>query len=157
MDPTDFCTVAKHLLDGEPDEARCRSATSRAYYAAYNTAVAFLKRLLGDPDPPRVKGKAVDGYHSYTSACLKNSGNHQVRLTGQHLSALFALRKKADYTLNEPESNHTKKTAEATILQAERIMNSLNSVSPSGTEFAEMREAVSRWKQERIEQYGQRK
>ena len=43
MNPERFLHLAKQLADGGPEE--CRTAISRAYYAVFNVAERFLRRM----------------------------------------------------------------------------------------------------------------
>lgn len=75
-----FLDVASNLLAEARDEAALRSAISRAYYAAYHAAAAFVRAsgllqqrhthqgvwnaLVHDPDPARTEaGKRGDQLH----------------------------------------------------------------------------------------------
>lgn len=43
FDPREFLAFAERCSSGEPDEATCRSAISRAYYSAYLVAFAYVR------------------------------------------------------------------------------------------------------------------
>lgn len=52
FDPREFHAFAVECSIGTPDEAACRSAISRAYYAAYLVAHSYVKRKRIRAYPP---------------------------------------------------------------------------------------------------------
>ena len=149
MDPRDFCDVARRLLCGSPEEACCRTAVGRAYYAAYNTAANLLRELIGDADPPKVSGRWIMSFHKYVSGCLKNSGDNALRQAGEKLSNLHEVRVEADYRLNgRRPTEWRKKNVEAHIEEAERIMSALGEIRPMTPGFSDIISAICRWRQE---------
>jgi hypothetical protein len=91
MDPRAFHTQAVDLLrGGQP--ADCRSAISRAYYAAFNVAAALL-RANGFP--------ILENHtsHEQVRRHLLGSNNAGVMGVGSQLGDLRGMRNKADYKL----------------------------------------------------------
>jgi uncharacterized protein (UPF0332 family) len=94
MDFSDFLGLAITLRDGAT-EAEWRSASSRAYYAAFHVARRLLHRL----------GFAVpraDRAHAYLWLRLANAGHPDVRLAGNRLNHLRGERNAADYDEHRP-------------------------------------------------------
>jgi uncharacterized protein (UPF0332 family) len=85
-----FLDVAKTLAKA-PDEASQRSAISRAYYAAFNTAKRYLAHARSDLRIPR-HGDA----HELVWATLRE-GSRQEMSAGAHGFRLKKQRKIADY------------------------------------------------------------
>ncbi|MGH7173015.1 MAG: HEPN domain-containing protein [Gemmataceae bacterium] len=89
MDFRDYLRLAIMLRDGT-SEAEWRSATSRAYYAAFHVA----RRLLLD------LGFAVpraDRSHAFLWLRIANAGHADVELAGNRLNHLRGERNAADY------------------------------------------------------------
>jgi hypothetical protein len=99
MHPTAFLNLADRLIQNEKRPEGFRSATSRAYYAAHLSALAFLGEmgitLLGGP-------------HGHEDVCrhLEGSADEALLDAGQLLRDLRGSRNEADYdlTTKEPES-----------------------------------------------------
>lgn len=72
-----------------PDEAKLRSALSRAYYAAFRTAGSYLKSQ-GDA-PPNLSA------HKYVSDQFKAFSDPVRYSIGENLSRMGRLRNQADY------------------------------------------------------------
>jgi uncharacterized protein (UPF0332 family) len=92
MDPRDFHTQAVNLLRaGQP--ADCRSAISRAYYAAFHVAATIL----------RSNGFAIlENHHAHEQVTrhLLGSGHPAVVAVASQLRELRGMRNKADYRLS---------------------------------------------------------
>jgi uncharacterized protein (UPF0332 family) len=104
MDARQFLRLAEaliHDLSGRVlltptlDAAACRSATSRAYYAAFHVAHEFLDRI-----------NVVVGQNPQTHVtvqhALNNSGDATLALVNSQLRTLFTDRLAADYDLAKP-------------------------------------------------------
>jgi uncharacterized protein (UPF0332 family) len=94
MDETGFLDVANELSTGSR-EADWRSATSRAYYAAFHKARRLL--LRGGFAVPR--GEQA---HAYLWLRLSNSQHPDVVDAGLALNDLRTARNRADYDVNIP-------------------------------------------------------
>src|SRR3954470_10709507 len=85
----------RSLLTPALDPAACRSAISRAYYAAFHVAHEFLDRI-----------KVVIGQspqtHVTVQHALNNSGDATLALVSSRLRALYTERLAADYELARP-------------------------------------------------------
>jgi hypothetical protein len=87
----DFLTLAVALATG-PTEAEWRSASSRAYYAAFHLTRDLFSGL----------GFAVpraDPAHKYLAYRLQNCGEPRLAQTGRDLEILRSSRNQADYDL----------------------------------------------------------
>jgi uncharacterized protein (UPF0332 family) len=92
MNPREFLDVADDLATGMR-EADWRSATSRAYYAAFHVARLLLKHC----------GFAVpraDQAHAYVWLRLSNCGHPVLSKAGTDLRDLRTSRNRADYDLD---------------------------------------------------------
>jgi uncharacterized protein (UPF0332 family) len=89
MDFRDYLSLAVTLRDGTT-EAEWRSASSRAYYAAFHVARRLLLDLgFGVPRAERA--------HAYLWLRLANAGHADVELAGRRLNHLRGERNAADY------------------------------------------------------------
>lgn len=91
MDPREFHTQAVGLLKGGRP-ADCRSAISRAYYAAFHVAAEVL----------RANGFAIlenHAAHEQVTRHLLGSDDPTLMAVGSQLSDLRGMRNKADYRL----------------------------------------------------------
>lgn len=94
MSPREFLDVADEWAIGSR-EAEWRSAVSRAYYAAFHSAIALLTQI-GFVVP---KGEQA---HAYLWLRLSNSGHSDVAKAGSDLRALRSARNYADYDIAAP-------------------------------------------------------
>jgi uncharacterized protein (UPF0332 family) len=122
MDGRRLHTLAQKLLEGGAAQSpltagdgapECRSAISRAYYAAFLVASAYLDRI----------GFAVENTpaaHVAVQHALNNSGDAALRGVASDLRDLPSERRRADYDVKDlyPER----------LLNAERIVNLAASV-----------------------------
>ncbi|HVC97114.1 MAG TPA: hypothetical protein VND64_25775 [Pirellulales bacterium] len=90
MTGSDFIAVAIQLLTTD-NEARLRSAVSRAYYGAFHDVREFVESL----------GVAVPRYdvHDKLWWCLRQAGERDAVLAGNALNVLRSDRNAADYNL----------------------------------------------------------
>jgi uncharacterized protein (UPF0332 family) len=94
MDFRDYLKLAIALRDG-PTEAEWRSASSRAYYAAFHVARRLLLGL-------RFTVPRADRAHAYLWLRLANAGHPDVDLAGNRLNHLRGERNAADYDEHRP-------------------------------------------------------
>jgi uncharacterized protein (UPF0332 family) len=115
MDPRLYLSLARALLDrvkradGLTDptgRAECRSAISRAYYASFHVAVAFLSFL-------RIKVCDSGLCHVVTRNGLNNSGESDLQSISSYLGTLYAERRFADYEMN---NQRAERLAQAKLL-----------------------------------------
>ncbi len=119
MDPIDFLSVAKDLLNLKKDTPiYCRTAINRSYYAAYNVAVNLLEK--SDVTLPK-SGPA----HGEVSRCLGNCGIQALKEAQSKLTNLYGDRIKADYKL-------TNKTVEKRANALKAVLSSENLIKTLG-------------------------
>lgn len=94
MDFRDFLPVAEALAQGD-SEAEWRSASSRAYYAAFHVACEFLA-TLGFQVPRMERARA------FAWLRLSNASSVEVVKAGQALNGLRSDRNVADYNGDKP-------------------------------------------------------
>ncbi|MBY0227850.1 MAG: HEPN domain-containing protein [Gemmataceae bacterium] len=115
MNPRDFHRAAEEFVEGD-SEAHWRSATSRAYYAAFLVGRQVLQRC-------GFRVPRADGAHNYVIWRLSNSGDCDVRGAGSELDILRTSRNQADY---EVELNVAQWEAEARVESAREIIETLD-------------------------------
>ncbi len=120
IDGTEFLRLAEHYATGTT-EADWRSAVSRAYYAAFHVARAFLTEL--GFDTPR-----ADAAHAYLWRRLENGGHVPLALAGSRLNQLRGERNRADYDL---QTDLRWKDAQAAVKSAAMIVTALQSLPPN--------------------------
>ncbi|WP_425615543.1 HEPN domain-containing protein [Anatilimnocola sp. NA78] len=113
MKADEFLAVAKNLQMGTR-EAEWRSAVSRAYYAAFHSALTMITSC-------GVRFGKSSAAHDKLAMCLQNSGNHEVATAGAKLSSLRAKRNNADYDLQSLAFGSSR-VAETQIAIAEEII-----------------------------------
>lgn len=118
MSPFEFLRLAERLLQNEKNPAGFRTAISRAYYAAFLTALSLLEEMgvvLGDLEEKK---------HKNIPMILKATGDDEIVKSGDKLDVLRSERNDADYKMKEkwPEEEGD---AEARVLTAKGIMAAL--------------------------------
>jgi uncharacterized protein (UPF0332 family) len=116
MKPEDFLILAKELhLSG--NEAALRSATSRAYYAAFHKG----REMLASMNFKLSTGPAA---HGEICNYLQNSGDSRMEAAGQKLGSLRSIRNKADYRLDiQHVATHSNTSLH--LADAEKIIDAL--------------------------------
>lgn len=94
MKADEFLGVARELRKGMR-EAEWRSAVSRAYYAAFHSALE-MSSACG------IRFGKSSAAHEKLGNCLEHSGNAEVAAAGAQLGSLRTARNKADYDLQNP-------------------------------------------------------
>src|ERR1700730_7159317 len=92
MLPIEYLEVSLFLLDHHKKPGGVRSAVSRAYYAAFQTACQFLEEL-------NIHVPASTG-HGDVRNYLGNSGDLELAEAGSSLGTLHSKRIDADYRLS---------------------------------------------------------
>jgi uncharacterized protein (UPF0332 family) len=118
MDFRDYLVLAIRLRDGTT-EADWRSASSRAYYAAFHVARRFLLSL--GFDVPR-----ADRAHAYLWMRLSNAGRPDVELAGNRLNHLRGERNTADYA---EQLRFGQPLAARHVLMAQEIIQTLDAAA----------------------------
>jgi hypothetical protein len=124
-------SLAQHLLAGVKANTpisgaggagapECRCAISRAYYALYNEAVAYLDGIGFEPENNH-------NCHSAVQLALNNSGDKRLEAVYQSLESLHRMRRLADYEMKNtaPEKPPN---AEACVKMAEQAIQGIDTV-----------------------------
>jgi len=128
MDFRDYLTLASTLANGVT-EAEWRSASSRAYYAAFHVA----RRLLLDLG---FRVPRADKAHGYLWLRLSNAGQADVIQAGRRLNDLRRERNRADY---DDHLAITQGFATSNVRLAEEIVQALDAaaVEPVRTQITD--------------------
>ena len=102
---------AKDLLDGASDEFGWRTATSRAYYAAFHRCIAVAQEELPGGVSPRIG-------HRELGDTLKSANRIELTSIAYRLEQCRMRRIEADYVL---EADFEENTARTVIAQCRRI------------------------------------
>ena len=136
MDPRDFHSQAVALLrGGRPVD--CRSAISRAYYAAFHVAAQLL----------RTNGFSIlenHTAHEQVTRHLLGSGDPTVMAIASQLGDLRGMRNKADYRLALATVGNVK-TAQVWVAAAGQHIETLTQAF-AGPNRDSIVEAIGRWK-----------
>ena len=116
FDWTGYLGVAKELSFEGATEAQLRSAVSRAYYAAFNSA-----RLVYEFKHGKVPNRTV--HSDLWNGFLLNGKNRDTKRIGTNGSRLRDLRRKTDY--DSIVSLDLKIEAPRAVLMAENLLSSL--------------------------------
>lgn len=135
MDFRDYLRLVAALRDGTT-EAEWRSASSRAYYAAFHVARRLLLSL----------GFGVaraDRAHAYLWQRLANAGRPDVELAGNRLNHLRGERNAADYDEGRPVGQVL---AARHVQTAEQIIHTLDAAAaePVRTQIADAMKVYER-------------
>ena len=117
MSPVEFYLLALRLLANERCPAGFRSATSRAYYAAFLEGIEFLRRM--GVQVPRSAAS-----HEHVVFMLMESGDSALDDTGRMLGDLRGYRNGADYRLHQPVHG-TEAHATVRVREAGEVMTAL--------------------------------
>jgi uncharacterized protein (UPF0332 family) len=125
MNPRLFLTQAQRLMISVAEED-WRTATSRAYYAAFHLACAFMTNLgFAVPNAERA--------HGYLWLRLQNCGDATVQRAGILLNDLRQQRNRADYDLHR---SFTQARALAAVQDATTMIQILDAVvEPTRTQI----------------------
>lgn len=113
MIATDFLELAKELQGGAR-ESEWRSAVSRAYYAAFHSALVMATAC-------GIRFGKSSSAHDKLALCLQNSANIVVAKAGAKLISLRSARNDADYDLRTSAFS-SKKIAATEVAIAEEIV-----------------------------------
>lgn len=118
FDWSEYLNLARELAQAMTDEAKMRSAISRAYYAAFIKARNFLQEREG-------LTIASENSHQYLINQFKNSSDPARTKLGERLKRLRVYRNQADYDNSFPRL--AEKVQESLTL-ARRIISSLDNL-----------------------------
>jgi uncharacterized protein (UPF0332 family) len=137
MRPHNFWLLAERLIANERNPEGFRSAISRAYYAAFLTAVDFLAAmniyLLGG-----------SGVHTELLNILGNTGDAALLVTRDSLDTLRNQRNKADYDLTDA-TVETEANAVIRLKGAFNVIAELNRCRLDAPRFAAVSAATRIW------------
>lgn len=135
MDFRDYLRQARILARG-PVEADWRTASSRAYYAAFHVA-RLLLRDLGFRVPQAERA------HNYLSLRLFNSGHADTSAAGRGLNGLRGQRNRADYN---DQISFTQAMALRDVQQAEDVVLALDAaaIEPIRTQITDAMKVYER-------------
>lgn len=117
MDPNKFLELAQALALESPQASKLRTATSRAYYAAYNVSVETLGGMGFRID------RSGNG-HGQVQKLLGNSKNEDLKKISSELGSLHTYRISADYRMDDPRAENPT-NVKAHVLHASRIIQTL--------------------------------
>lgn len=117
MEPKKFLELAQALASESPQPAKLRTATSRAYYAAYNVSV----ETLGSMGAQINKGP---GGHGQVQRFLGNSKNEELQQISSDLGTLHSSRIAADYRLADQRAENAN-NVKSFVHHAKKIIDTL--------------------------------
>ncbi len=127
FDWNEYLKLAQELIGKSStpcnQEARCRSAISRAYYAAFCNARNFLRDVDSDP---RINGQG--NVHSYVRDKFRRDPDKRRKKIGEDLHRLLQERHTGDY--EEREYPNPIITARFAVGLAEQIISNLDALPP---------------------------
>jgi len=132
MKPEDFLILAKEL-HSKGNEAALRSATSRAYYAAFHKG----REVLTSMNFKIVKATA----HKDICRYLQYSGDREVIAAGLKLDSLRTMRNKADYDL-DIQHVATRSNTSFHLAEAEKIIDALLVATKSGSDVNKIQNSI---------------
>lgn len=118
VDPKKFLELAQVLAFESPQASKLRTATSRAYYAAYNVSVDTLVGMGFRID------RSGNG-HGQVQNLLGNSKNEDLQKISSDLGSLRTSRIGADYRMNDPKPENPT-NVKAHVQHASRIIQTLD-------------------------------
>jgi uncharacterized protein (UPF0332 family) len=135
MDFRDYLTLAR-VLAGGTTEAEWRSASSRAYYAAFHVARSLLLALS-------FRVPQADRAHGYVWLRLSNAGHAATAQAGRHLNDLRRERNWADY---DERRTLIQATAARNVSFAEQVLQALDAaaVEPVRTQITDAMKVYER-------------
>ena len=138
MDPREFHKLATRLATGS-SAAELRTATGRAYYAAFNVAADHLGSF-------QIHIKRSGGAHGEVQHCLANSGDPAIAKIGSDLTLLHSQRNRADYQLSVTDVEMPV-TAQSNVRTAQLIVRTLDAAF-RGAQRASLQAAITQWRRE---------
>jgi uncharacterized protein (UPF0332 family) len=134
MNPRRFLEVATRLVE-QKGSGEFRSAISRAYYAVYNVAVAFLEAMEFR--------KASTDYHVTLQQMLLNSADPEFEKIGSDLNDLHRKRIRADYFMSDPDPEQ-ESNALVAIQKAEQMIQSFDQLPIYSERWKNIKAAIGR-------------
>ena len=136
MDPQHFLDLAR-LLSARDDASACRTAISRAYYAAYHVAAGMLRNEMGVRIPSGAEG------HGAVHNCLALCEDPDITPVGHRIANLYGDRVRADYHL---DTRYVEKARNARVRvdDAQMIIGILRKCLGDNARLGAMRDALSK-------------
>lgn len=138
MTPLAFLDLARRLLTESQDAAAVRTATSRAYYAAFHSVRAVMFSAWRQPE--LIGGNE----HRLLQQCLINSNVSEAFAIGKLLENLHDHRKCADYDLHDADYD-SPKNAEVCIERASDIISKITACE-TGILGAQIRAGITQYR-----------
>ena len=136
MHGREFITLANTLLDGGT-EAEHRTAVSRAYYAAFHTAKAFVTSLqFHISEGPQGHGELVRN--------LRECGVHSITPVGSQLGSLKTERNDVDYHLQKAKfcGPRSRDNSTKSVRTAEKIIEKIDGFAASKEHSKEVQKGI---------------
>jgi len=140
MDPREFKNLAKELACSD-SPVKMRTATSRAYYAAYLTGIDVLRKM----------GFDLEGFggHGTLRDHLNNSGDVHVEILSGKLGDLHKDRIRADYRFYKARINseiENPNTARGNVELAIEIIEALDACASDGSRCPQIVKAIQEYR-----------
>ena len=126
FDWSEYFNLAKELA-GTTEEAKLRSAVSRAYYSVFCLARNYLRDIQQDPRLSRNKTYDINDHQYVAEEFIYNQSKSQTKIEiGKDLTRLRIIRNKADY---EDTIFNLQKEARNALVLAENIISALSNLT----------------------------
>ena len=127
FDWEEYFNLAKELA-GTTEEAKLRSAVSRAYYSAFCLARNYLRDIQQDPRLSWHKTYDINAHQYVAEKFIYNQSKSQTMIEiGQNLNRLRKMRNNADY--EDTIFNNLQKEASYALMLAEKIISALSKLT----------------------------
>ncbi|MEG4577044.1 HEPN domain-containing protein [Microcoleus sp. N3A4] len=126
FDWEEYFNLAKELA-GTTEEAKLRSAVSRAYYSVFCLARNYLRDIQQDPRLSRNKTYDINDHQYVAEEFIHNQSKSQPMIEiGKDLTRLRKMRNKADY---EDTMFNLQREARTGLMLAENIISALSNLT----------------------------
>ena len=126
FDWEEYFNLAQELA-GTNEEAKLRSAVSRAYYSAFCLARNYLRDIQQDPRLSRNKTYDINDHQYVAEEFIHNQSKSQTMIEiGKDLTRLRKMRNKADY---EDTMFNLQREARNALVLAENIISALSNLT----------------------------
>lgn len=126
FDWEEYFNLAKELA-GTTEEAKLRSAVSRAYYSVFCLARNYLRDIQQDPRLSRNKTYDINDHQYVAEEFIHNQSKSQPMIEiGKDLTRLRKMRNKADY---EDTMFNLQREARNALALAENIISALSNLT----------------------------
>ena len=138
MNPRDFGGLASRLAGGEnPTTAELRTAVGRAYYSAFNVAVALLKKL---------KVQLPTGWegHRLLAVAIRHCEDEHLTTVSHEFDELRAARWAADYDM-QGVAVEDQRMVRKWCARAKQMIKKLDECEADPARFLEARVKIRNW------------